>query len=171
MGIARVLRSLGAIALVTVSMSGCVLSSGPLGDAGEPLRACGPAERGHDYAWLNAIIFNDSDEQIVLGSVALDQPDGLRLREAFVGPLPPEGAVGEWPDIEPVPWLSRTPISGAMIEPGAWLGLVLRITVYEDTGSFDGIVVNYRHAGRMYVDVLPQRVTYMADCAAWEPRS
>lgn len=154
---------------LALSFGGCSPGPGPLSEPpGERTESCIPVNRGDDGAWLLAVLDNDTGSEILLKSLVLRGADGVNLREAFVGPLPPEGAMGPWPDPEPASWRDRTPISGASIQPGTMLGTVLRVTLEADSGTFSGVVVRYQHAGVTYEDELHQGGALMPDCANWQ---
>lgn len=168
----RLLRRVVRWSLAAGLLGGCGQSlppPGPLAMPGESSVGCVPVLQHHDAALLHTIVENTTSQDIVFSSVDIASQTGAHLKETFVGPLPPEGEMGPWPDPEPPAWIPRTPVAEARMAPGETMAFVMRVTLDAPEGVIAGTVLRYEVDGRPFQDTLDITIGLTPDCSRWKP--
>jgi hypothetical protein len=170
-----------AAATMTVILAACGASSaavtgGPLGGAVAGGGECAPAAPGGGVTFGIEDFQNTGHSTLVLDSVALRHPRGLRLVGAYADPgqllmgaglpWPPEPGQGY-----PIQsnWKYRRPVRGFRLAPGQWFNMVIGVTApRRPGGSTSGLVVRYHDSAGSYVvqDHFGYQVLTRASCPA-----
>jgi hypothetical protein len=157
-----------AAVLPVAVLAGCnsgppaVSAGGPLAGAAAGGNACGPARPGAGFTFGIETFQNAGHSTLVLDSVALRDPRGLRLIGAYADPNSQRswlvGAIGGWPP-QPPPgfpnpptWKDRQPVPGFRLGPGQWFNMVIGVEApRRPGGSTSGLVIRYHDSAGSYV--------------------
>jgi hypothetical protein len=147
---------------------------GPLTGAAPGGGNCSPARPGEGFTFGDELFKNTGHSTLVLGSVVLRDPRGLRLIGAYADPgLALVGAVSGWPpqmppgDSLPENWKDRKPVPGFRLTPGKSFNMVIGVVApRRPGGSTSGLVIRYHDAAGRYVveDHFGYRVVTRRSC-------
>jgi hypothetical protein len=160
-------RAAAVVALAGV-VAGCssgppaVSADGPLAGAAPGGSDCGPARPGAGFTFGIETFQNVGHTTLVLDSVALRDPRGLRLIGAYADPNSQRswlvGAVPGWPPESfpgfpnPPTWKDRQPVPGFRVAPGEWFNMVIGVEApRRPGGSTSGLIISYHDSAGRYV--------------------
>jgi hypothetical protein len=156
---------LAAAFLPVAVLAGCssgppaVSADGPLAGAAPGGNDCGPARPGEGFTFGIEAFQNVGHTTLVLDSVALRDPRGLRLIGAYADPGQLlVGAVPGWPPESPPSfpnppnWKDRKPVPGFRLGPGQWFNMVIGVEApRRPGGSTSGLVIRYHDSASSYL--------------------
>jgi hypothetical protein len=170
-----------ALALASV-LGGCSSgpsapsADGPLAGASPGGFECGPVRPGGAFTFGIEDFQNAGHSPLELDSVALRDPQGLKLAGSAADPgTLLVGAISDWPPQFPpgfpsaflASWRHHRAVPGFRLAPGKWFVMVIGVTAPRPPGgSTSGLVIRYHDSAGSYVvqDHFMYRVVTRPSC-------